>query len=388
MELRMYRYRIYPSQKQKEKIINSLKTCKTIYNEILAMSIDSWKFGKVSLHKFDLNMYLTGKYPKIHSQSKQNVCDRVHKAFANFFRRVKDKSCKKKGFPRFKSRVNSLTFPQSGFKLISDKRIKLSKIGNVPIVLHRVPKGKIKTLTIKVNKVDQCFAVFSCEIDTKKIEHTSKKMIGIDVGIENFATLSNGETIANPRLLIQSEKRLKRLHRRLSKKKKGSKNRRKARFRVARQYLNITNQRNDFLHKLSRSLTLRYGIIAVEELNIKNMVKTHWLAKSINDASWGAFISMLSYKAVTSGGQVLKNPKTKGSSHRCSSCGEYIDMPLSRRKFSCKCGNVLHRDHNSALNHIQDTAGLAEISKPVDDCVRPSFGKAVICEAGTTLGKS
>jgi len=359
----MYKYRIYPSQKQKGRLINSLKTCKIIYNELLALNIDSWKYGKVSLSGFDCNKYLTGKYADIHSQSKQNVSDRVHKAFRNFFRRVKDKSCKKKGFPRFKSRVNSVTFPQSGFKILSDKRIRLSKIGNIPLVLHRIPKGKIKTLTIKVNKASQWFAVFSCEVETEKIKHPSKEKVGIDVGLENFATLSNGKVVDNPRFLVQSEKRLKLLQRRLSRKKKGSKNRRKARFKVARQHLKVSNQRSDFLHKLSRSLAFKYSVIAVEDLNIKSMLKNHWLAKSISDASWNQFIQMLSYKEVKFGGQLLKNPKTRGSSHRCNKCGEWVDMPLSKRIFKCSCGNVCHRDLNASLNHLNDTVGT-DCSKP------------------------
>jgi len=386
----MYKYRIYPSQKQKVRLINSLKTCKAIYNELLALNIDSWKYGKVSLSGFDCNKYLTGKYSSIHSQSKQNVSDRVHKAFANFFRRVKNKSCKKKGFPRFKSRVNSVTFPQSGFKILSDKRIRLSKIGNIPMVLHRVPKGKIKTLTIKVNKAWQWFAIFSCEVETEKVKHLSKEKVGIDVGLENFATLSNGEVIDNPRFLIQSEKRLKLLQRRLSRKKKGSKNRRKARFRVAKQHIKVANQRSDFLHKLSRSLAFKYSVIAVEDLNIKSMLKNHWLAKSISDASWNQFIKMLSYKEVKFGGQLLKNPKTRGSSHRCSKCEEWVDMPLSKRIFKCSCGNVLHRDLNASLNHLNDTVGT-DCSKPnaCGDSASTSEQSVAsgIVEAGTIFGK-
>ena len=388
-QMMMYKFRIYPSQKQKVRIINSLKTCKVIYNELLALSIDSYKFGNVNLNKFDFNYYLVGKYSQIHSQSRQNVSDRVHKAFQNFFRRVKENS-KEKGFPRFKSRVNSITFPQSGFKLLSDKRLRISKIGNIPFVLHRIPKGKIKTLTIKQNKARQWFAVFSCEIPDIEIKHPSKEKVGIDVGIEKFATLSNGETIENPRFLVKAEHRLKRLQRRLSRKKKGSKNRFKARFRLAKQYIKVSNQRTDFLHKLSKSLTLKYSVIAGENLNIKNMVKNHYLAKSIGDASWGIFANMLSYKAVISGGQFIKNPKTKGSSHRCSNCGTEVDMPLSKRKFSCpKCLNVLHRDHNSALNHIKDTVGLTGISTPVETSSSATEQSAVsaVMEAGTICDK-
>ncbi len=385
----MYKYRIYPSQKQKGRLINSLKTCKTIYNELLALNIDSWKYGKVSLSGFDCNKYLTGKYSGIHSQSKQNVSDRVHKAFQNFFRRVKDKFCKKKGFPRFKSRVNSVTFPQSGFKILSDKRIRLSKIGNIPLVLHRVPKGKIKTLTIKVNKANQWFAIFSSEFGNEKVKHPSKEKVGIDVGLENFATLSNGESISNPRFLVKSEKRLKLLQRRLSRKKKGSKNRRKARFKLARQHIKVANQRTDFLHKLSRSLAFKYSVIAVENLNIKSMLKNHWLAKSISDASWNSFIQMLSYKEVKFGGQLLKNPKTRGSSHRCSKCGEWVDMPLSKRIFKCSCGNVLHRDLNASINHLNDTVGT-DCSKPnacgdSTSTTEQSVASGIV-EAGTIFG--
>src|SRR3989338_8613981 len=241
MELLMYKYRIYPSQKQKAGIINSFKTCKTIYNEILAFSIDAYNFGNVSLNKFDYNLIIKSKYD-IHSQVAQNVSDRGHKAFANFFRRVKDKSYKRKGFPRFKSRVNSITFPQSGFKLISDKRLKLSKIGSVPIILHRVPKGKIKTLTIKQNKAGQWFVTFACELNITDTKHTSAEKVGIDVGLTNFATLSNGEFITNPKHLTKFEHKLRILHRRVSRKKIGSVNRRKAKFIFAKQHIKVANQ--------------------------------------------------------------------------------------------------------------------------------------------------
>src|SRR3990167_5023814 len=302
MELRMYKYRIYPSQKQKAGIINSFKTCKTIYNEILAFSIDA--------NNFDYNLIIKSKYD-IHSQVAQNVSDRVHKAFANFFRRVKDKYCKEKGFPRFKSRVNSITFPQSGFKLLSDKRLRLSKVGSIPIVLHRIPKGKVKTLTIKVNKANLWFAIFACELPDIQVKHTSAEKVGIDVGIENFATLSNREQIENPRFLIKSEKKLKFLHRRLNRKKKGSMNRRKAIFRLNKQHIKVANQRTDFLHKLSRNIVNKYSFIAIEKLDIKRMMNDCFWARQIGDAGWGMFANFLKYKAVISGGSVVENPRTR-----------------------------------------------------------------------------
>ncbi|MBI1972581.1 transposase [Candidatus Woesearchaeota archaeon] len=383
----MFKYRIYPSSKQKVSIINNFKVCKSAYNNLLAISQDAYKFGKVSLTKFDYDSITKGYSSEVHSQVLQNVSDRVHKAFQNFFRRVKEHA-KEKGFPRYKSRVMSITYPQSGFKFINNKHVQVSKIGNLPIILHRIPKGKIKTLTIKQNKAGQWFAVFSCELpDNSAIHPNPESKVGIDVGLENFATLSNGETIANPRFLVKAEHKLKRLQRQVSRKVKGSNNRRKARFELARQYLKVSNIRADWLHKLSRSLTLKYGIIAGENLNIKGMVQNHHLAKSISDASWGMFMDMLSYKAVASGGQFLENPKTRGSSQRCSGCGAIVDMPLSKRYFSCpNCSLSLHRDHNSAVNHIKDTAGLAGIHTPVDIEPLPSSdGKASsVVEAGTT----
>ncbi|MBI2672423.1 transposase, partial [Candidatus Woesearchaeota archaeon] len=198
MPLRMFRYRIYPSRKQKTRLIDSFKTCKEIYNELLNLSINNYKESEKGLFKYDFNKFLTNKYKNIHSQVKQNVSDRVNKSFSNFFRRVKNKS-KQKGFPRFKSTIKSITYPQSGFKFNNEKRLSISKIGNLPIKLERIPKGKIKTLTIKRNKADHWFAIFSCEIEIPKIIHSSKESVGIDVGIEKFAVLSDGKVINNPR---------------------------------------------------------------------------------------------------------------------------------------------------------------------------------------------
>ena len=264
MELRMYKYRLYPSSKQQKRLFNAFDTCKQIYNELLEMSINTYKSEGKTLQKFDYNKYLSGKYPKIFAQVSQNVSDRIYKSFRNFFRRVKDKSCKKKGFPRFKSRVNSITYPQHGFKFLSDKRLHVSRIGNIPIVLHRVPKGKLKAMTIKVNQASQWFAIFACEVAVKPVKNVSKKEIGIDVGLTSFATTSDGVFVDNPRYLVKAEKRLKILSRRLSRKKKGSKNRQKAKNRLAKQHVKVADQRCDFLHKTAYQITQKYSFIAVE----------------------------------------------------------------------------------------------------------------------------
>lgn len=309
-------------------------------------------------------------YYQVNAQVLQNSGDRLSKAFDNFFNRVnlrKKGTNIKAGYPRFKSKIKSITYPQAkgAFRFITNKKLRVSKIGNIPIILHRMPKGKIKTLTIKVNNTNQWFAYLSCEVEDKKVVHSSKEKIGIDVGLESFITLSSGETVDNPRFLIKSEKRLKRLQRRLSRKKKGSANRRKARFRLAKQHIKVVNQRADFLHKLAHRITKSFSFIVVEDLKVNGMLHNHYLAKSINDASWNNFIQMLSYKAVTCGGQLVKvNPK--GTSKTCSKCGAIMDMPPSRRKFKCsKCGFVCHRDLNASIN-IYGRAGLAQTSTPLD----------------------
>lgn len=377
-----FRYRIYPSQKQIVKLNKTLSDCCFIYNKLLETKINAYNQDKISLSKFDLDKLTKEFDVLVHSQVLQNISKRINDAFNHFFRRVKEKKGKV-GFPRFKTfnRYKSITYPQSGFKFISNKRLFVSKIGNIPIILHRVPKGKLKAFTIKRTAIGW-FAIFSCEnIPIEEIKIAQDSHIGIDVGIESFAVLSNGERIENPKFLIKSEKKLARLQRRLNRKKKGSANRRKAKFKVARLHQKIFNQRQDFLHKTSLTIIKQFKIISVEKLQIKNMVKNHYLAKSINDVSWGCFVQMLSCKVEKTGGQLIKvNPRN--TSRTCSKCGNIQDMPLANREFKCLgCGFVCHRDLNSALNI--DTVGLTGFQACGLD-VRPSpQEKAIEYETGT-----
>jgi putative transposase len=374
-----FKYRIYPSRTQIIKLNKTLSDCCLVYNKLLETKINAYKTDKTNITQFDLNKLAKDIDVPVHSQVKQNISKRINDAFNHFFRRVKQKKGKV-GFPRFKSlnKYKSITYPQNGFKLISNKKLFVSKIGTIPIVLDRIPKGKLKTFCIKKTAIGW-FAIFSCAdvpVDKIKVEDNH---VGIDVGIENFATLSNGEVIANPTFLRKSQRKLNRLQRRMSRKKKGSANRRKARFKVARLHERIFNQRQDFLHKTSFNIIKRFKTISVEKLIIKNMVKNHHLAKSINDASWGSFIQMLSYKVARTGGQLIKvNPRN--TSRTCSNCGSILDMPLSKRTFKCKCGFVCHRDLNASINI--NTAGQAEINA-CGLSVRPSSLKAVEYETGT-----
>jgi len=342
-------------------LVSACIALKGAYNKLFEESINEYKStGKGKTSQFYFNTQLKKvevDKTYVFSQSLQNVSKRLSDAYKAFFRRVK--AGEKPGFPRFKSRVKSITYPQSGFKFTSDSRLEVSKIGRIPIVKHRELAGCVKTLTLKQNKIGQWFAVFSCEVETKKVKHKGKT-IGIDVGLTHFATLSDGTKIENPRHLLKSEERLKLLHRRVSRKKKGSMNRRKAKYRLAKLELKVANQRQDFLHKLSHEITQKYKTISIEKLNIKGMVRNHCLAKHIHDAGWGMFAQFFTYKAVTSGGLTLcVNPQR--TSMTCNICGHIQPMPLSQRTFKCEgCGNVEDRDVNAGKNILaRGTAGLA-----------------------------
>ena len=398
MALRNYNYRLYPSKKQKNRFFSQFNLCCELYNLLLDRCKITYKTEKVSLHsRTNLNNILKeakssdSKFAGVHSQVLQNCSDRLSKAYKNFFRRVKEKTQGKRvkvGFPRFKKRVKSITYPQSGFKLLSDKRLHISKVGNIPIVLHRLPRGKIKTLTIKRNRAGQWFAVFSCEVEPSKRTHPHpKSKVGIDVGIENFATLSNGETIANPRFFVESERKLKKLQRRLSRKQKGSANRGKAIYKVAKCHIHIANQRMDFLHQTSADITKRHGFIGVETLNINGMLKNHCLAKHIADASWSRFLDMVSYKAESAGGQFVRDNPFAPTSQTCPKCDRRVPKKLSVRIHKCSCGYVVHRDVASANVILNDTAGRAEISDACGDSTSTSGHKyplaSRVAEAGT-----
>ena len=367
---RMFKYRLYPTSKQVTIFEKNLSVVCFLYNKLLEARIKAYKNGKKSLHKFDMNNHivkLKRKHPElkgVHSQVLQNVSDRVDKAYQNFFRRVKERKGKV-GFPRFKSfrRYKSITYPQNGHAFINDNKLRLSKIGDVKTILHRPIQGKIKTLTIKRTPTGKWFAVFSCEISVETQKHKfPDNKVGIDVGLENFATLSNDVKIENPRYLIASERRLKILQRRLSKKTKGSASRRNARLNVAKLHELIANQRADFLHKLSRFFVQRYGTIAVEDLNIKNMVRHPYLAKHINDASWGTFFRNLTYKAEEAGCEIAKVSPNK-TSITCSQCRTDVPKTLAVRWHRCpNCGLNIHRDLNSAKLILSkaDTVGTTE----------------------------
>jgi len=373
MEMRSYKYRIYPTKRQIDRLNNQLNLCQELYNTLLKKCKESYKKDKKSLiNRPELNKLIkeikhnNPKFKSVYAQVLQNVMNRLIKTYSNFFRRVKEKKRGKKikvGFPRFKKFYKSITYPQNNgsFKFKNKRRLHVSKIGSIPIVLHREIEGNMKTLTIKRNPSRQYFATFTCEVDTQKQEHKyPNKKVGIDVGVENFVTLSDGTKIKNLRFLIKSEKKLKRYQRRLSRKNKRSKNRIRARLKVAKIHNKILNQRMDFLHKTSKKIVDNYGFIVVEKLQINNMVKNHYLAKSITDASFNNFKQMLCYKAESAGAEFVE-VDPRGTSQICSRCGKEVKKSLVVRIHKCPyCGLKIDRDLNSAVNILNKaTAGQA-----------------------------
>ena len=360
-EIRNYKFRIYPNKEQKRKLTNWLKTCRIIYNSALADRKNYYEHtGKGLTRTAQQKILKTDKvkHPQVkdvHSQVAQEVLFRVERAYNNFFRRVK--AGEKPGYPRYKGpgQYKSLTYTQFGDGLgasLQNGKLKLSKIGLVKIKLHQEIYGTVKTCTIKREQSGKWYAVLAVE-ESPVLYSPNRQSIGLDVGVKEFAVLSNGDKIPNPKHLQKSERKLKTLQRSLSRKKKGSKNRAKARLKLARQHEKVRNQRKDFHHKLSNQLVWKYGTIVVEDLQIKNMVKNHNLAKCIADVGWGEFISMLSYKA-ESAGRTLVKVLPHRTTQECSWCGKTVPKDLSVRVHSCPyCGLVMDRDHNSAINILQ-----------------------------------
>ena len=307
-----YKFRIYPSKTVQEKLNEQLELCRWLYNRLLWECNKAREEGRKLTKKEAQAMIVKLKeenpeLKKVYSKVLQMV---NYQLFSNMkaLSRLKKKG-KKIGKLRYKgSWFKTLNFNQSGFKL-AENRLVLSKVGGIPIKLHREIKGVVKGVIIKKEKSGKWFAIFQVEDSPKPLPKTNR-IVGIDVGVKHFLTDSDGRQIENPRFYEKSLKRIRWLHRELSRKKKESNNREKARVRLAKAYEKLVNQRNDFLHKLSRFYVDNYDVITIEDLKIINMVRNHWLAKAILDSSWNRFFEMLSYKAERAGRIVLKvNPK-------------------------------------------------------------------------------
>lgn len=353
---RTFKYRLYPTRVQAEALASVLDRCRVLYNAALQERRDAWKMRRVSVAFAQQSAQLLAvkadrpEYAEVYAQVLQDVLHRVDKTCKAFYRRCGQGQT---GYPRFKGRdrYDSFTYPQlgdRGVKLaITGGKLALPKIGRVRIKLHRALEGLPKTLTIK-RESGKWYALLSCVVEPEPLP-PSDNAIGIDLGLESFLVTSDGEFVDNPRHLRKAEVRLAKAQQVLSRRARGGNRRRKARSLVAVHHASVANARRDFHHKLARRLVNENGFLALEGLRIKNMVRNHSLAKSISDAGWGQFVSILLAKAEEAGREVvLVNPRN--TSQTCSGCGRLVPKALSERWHACPCGVSLHRDVNASRN--------------------------------------
>lgn len=349
-----YQFRIYPNKKQKEILLNQLEECRWLYNHLLQQRKESWESQQLSISLYSQHKHITelktttrNSLSIIHSQVLQDVANRIELAYQSFFKRLKNKDINA-GYPRFKgqNRYDSMTFKQSGFQLI-DNKLKISKVGSIKILQHRPIKGRIKTLNIRKNSINQWYACFSVEQECEALPKTDKS-IGIDVGLESFATYSDGTKIDNPRYFRRAEEQLTALQSKYSKHKS-----KKVKQQLSKLHNKIANKRKDFCHKLSRNIVNEFDTICVEDLNINSMMKNHRMAKSIGDAAWNQFVQFLLYKAEEADRKVIQvNPAY--TSQDCSNCGYRVSKKLSDRIHNCpNCGLSMDRDTNASINILR-----------------------------------
>jgi putative transposase len=376
----VYEFKVKGKLYQYQAIDEAILTGQFIRNSCLRYWMDNRGLGRKELYRY--NTELRAMYPfarDLNSHACQASVERCWSAIARFFesckrrcdpadsqsakeRAPREKVPGKKGFPRFKKHSRSVEYKQSGWKLLDPKHIefidqkgigKLKLIGTWDLAFY--PVKQIKRVRL-VRRADGYYCQFCISVDVKVKTEPTKHNVGLDVGLKDFYTDSDGNTETNPRFYRNSEKRLKFYQRRYARKCVGSANRKKAINKLGRVHLKISRQREEHAKRIARCVILSNDMVAYEDLRIKNLVKNHCLAKSINDAGWYQFRKWLEYFG-TKFGKVTVAVNPAYTSQNCSNCGATVKKSLSTRTHICKCGCELDRDHNAAINILNLALG-------------------------------
>jgi len=354
-------YKIRAKQKQLSAIDEAIRTMQFVRNKCLRYWEDT-----PGVSKYDLNKYcrvLSHQFSwanRLNSQARQGAAERAWIAISRFYKNCRNQIKGKKGYPKYQKNNRSVEYKTTAWKLDPNTKkhitfLDKNGLGRLKLVgsrnIYFYSPDQIKRVRI-VRRADGYYCQFCINIEVKEEMEPTKRVLGLDMGLAHFFTDSNGEKVENPRFLRKGEQELKRFQRQLSRKEKGSSNRRKARKRLARKHLSISRQRVEHAKRVARCVCQSNDVIAYEDLQVRNLVKNHNLAKSISDVAWYQFRVWLEYFAYKFGKVTVAVPPHY-TSQECSNCGRIVKKGLSTRTHTCQCGANLCRDENAAINILK-----------------------------------